>query len=272
MLSVAVVLLVRTAIANWLLAFGVAVRIIGPMPATDRVLSGNDYLQQTQRPLNCLLFLLPMLLFFHLGLVLFKDPNQLLAVQHITRLMHFFVNSTTGFLPAFAVVGVLLIWHVARKDPWAVRPRVLAGMAGESVGWMLPLIALVVLVGKMGLAAANADQGGTMQRLLLSVGAGIYEEFIFRLMFIGGAILLLVKVFGLRREAIALAAVAASGVCFSLYHFDAHQLLSLQAFPWSDFVFRALAGAYLGMLYLYRGYAIAVGAHAAWDIYVFHVV
>jgi len=249
------------------------------MPETDYEPPKNEYLQQTHRPLNGLMFLVPLLLFFHVGLWLGNEQEiySLLAMNHLSRLLQFFLGVTTPYLPAVAVVAVLLLQHVLRKDKWQFRPGVLLGMAGESAIWMMPLMALVLLVNKMslpaGAALAATEIGGTtLQRMLLAVGAGIYEEFIFRLLFVGLAMLLLVKVFNLRKEPVALAAVVASGLCFSLYHFTADQLLQMhESFPWFEFVFRALAGVYLGLVYLYRGFGIAVGAHAAWDIYVFLV-
>jgi len=95
-----------------------------------------------------------------------------------------------------------------------------------------------------------------MQRLVQSVGAGIYEEFIFRLLFVGLGLLVFSKLLGLRRDWVAVAAVVVSAVLFSLYHL-----------PTDRAVFYVLAGIYLGSLYLFRGYGIAVGAHAAYNIY-----
>ncbi|MCL2700573.1 MAG: CPBP family intramembrane metalloprotease [Phycisphaerae bacterium] len=235
----------------------------------------NDYLQQTHWPLNGLVFLLPLLVFYHVGLLWCGQQAMytLLAETHLSWLLQFFIGTTTPYLPAAAVVAVLLVQHAARKDPWRFRPGVLIGMVGESAVWMMPLLALALLVNKMDLAALAAPDvsvvGTSMQRVLLAVGAGIYEEFIFRLLFIGLAVLLLVNIFNLRKEPVALAAVVVSGVCFSLYHCSAGQLSNELPFPWFEFVFRAGAGVYLGLVYLYRGFAIAVGAHAAWDIYVF---
>jgi len=244
------------------------------MPETDYRPSRNEYLQQTHWPLNGLMFLAPLLLFFHVGLWVSDEGElmSLLAMNHLSRLLHFFLGATTPYLPAVAVVAVLLLMHVLRKDPWQFRPEVLLGMTGESVVWMMPLMALVLLVNKMSLPAvalaATAIDGTVLQKLLLAVGAGVYEEFIFRLAFIGLAMLLLTKVFLFRLSVIAFGAVVASGVCFSLYHFTAEQVFG-SPFPWFEFVFRALAGVYLGLVYLYRGFGIAVGTHAAWDIYVF---
>ncbi len=37
---------------------------------------------------------------------------------------------------------------------------------------------------------------------------------------------------------------------------------------WSRFVFRTLAGVFFSVVYVYRGFGIAAGSHAAYDIMV----
>jgi membrane protease YdiL (CAAX protease family) len=58
-------------------------------------------------------------------------------------------------------------------------------------------------------------------------------------------------------------AVIATAVLFSLYHFA-----DMAEFQWPIFLFRALAGAYLGIMYLWRGFGVAVGAHICFDVYI----
>lgn len=55
---------------------------------------------------------------------------------------------------------------------------------------------------------------------------------------------------------------------FSLYHLTGQQLSGKVAFPWAAFIFRMLAGVYLGGLYVCRGFGIAVGTHAVWNLWV----
>jgi hypothetical protein len=96
---------------------------------------------------------------------------------------------------------------------------------------------------------------------VLSVGAGIYEELIFRL--IGFALLhFVVCDFLSIRASVALPVmVGLSAVAFSLYHYWGPEPFAVQTF-----VFRTLAGAYFGVVMLWRGFGITAGCHAGYDI------
>jgi membrane protease YdiL (CAAX protease family) len=244
-------------------------------PRPDRP-NRSGYAYLTHRPLNNLLFILPALLFFQVGSMAY-DSN-LLAPRHLGRLLRFF-GGTAPYLPALLIVVVLLVQHVIRRDRWRAQPWVLVGMLGESLGWVLPLIAMSHVTGKAFLpvaagpvagpscqAVTTAAAPGLMHQVLLAVGAGIYEEFIFRLALVSLALLVFVDVFELPRDGVALAAVGVAAVLFSFYHLSLAQLANWSNFPAFALVFRMLAGAYLGGLYLLRGFGVAVGTHTLWNL------
>ena len=227
----------------------------------------ETYRWQTHRPLNCLAFILPMLLVFQLAAALYG--TSLLAPRDLGRLLRHF-GATAVYLPPLFIVLVLLLQHLLQRDRWKVQPQALAGMCGESVGWTLPLIGLSYMTGRLIAQQAAGGQGceTLFQQVALALGAGIYEEFIFRLLLISLAMLLLVDIFGLPETPVAVGAVIISAVLFSLYHFVGLKFAEAAGFPWAEFVFRCLAGAYLGWLYVFRGFGVAVGVHALFDIYV----
>lgn len=231
--------------------------------AVDYSRSKDTYFQQTHRPINSLVFLLPMLLVFHLGTLLvntkftLKGPRDL---EHLAQML-VKVGPLAGLLPAVLVVLVLLLMQFSRHEKWTVQKRALAGMTAESVLWMMPLLAIVMLTGRL-LLAAQEGGNSLIQGVILACGAGIYEEFLFRLLMIGGAVAVLTKLMGLKRSTVAFWAALASAVLFSLYHFG-----DRYGFVFSHFVIRMMAGLYLAGLYVFRGFGIAVGAHAAYDIY-----
>lgn len=227
----------------------------------------DSYWYLTHRPLQCLLFLLPLLVVFHLGEFFWQ--NDLLAPRDIYAVMRYF-GVTMAYLPAAIVIGMLLIQHIFRHDPWEVRPLVLTGMLGESVLAVLPLFALGRIMGKMLMQAmaAQADPAaaGMTQQLVTDVGAAVYEEFIFRMVMIGAILFIFVDVFNLDKDVMGTIAVLVSAAIFSLYHFPIDQLNGEMTFPWKEFTFRALAGAYLGVLYVVRGLGVAAGAHALFNV------
>ncbi|NLW86504.1 MAG: CPBP family intramembrane metalloprotease [Planctomycetes bacterium] len=229
----------------------------------------DSYQHQTHRAMHCLLFLLPMLLAFHIGSAFWQ--SDLLAPRDIHRLLRYF-GASAPYLPPLALVTLLAVQHFLGRDKTKPRPAVLAGMLGESAVGIVPLIALDYLTGRVlvGLAmlslSAGASDAPLGQRLVTDMGAAVYEEFIFRMFLIGLVMLVFVDVCGLDKEAVAIGAIILSSAVFSMYHFSGDQLSG--AFPWRDFIFRTLAGAYLGVLYVARGLGVAVGVHAFFNMYV----
>src|SRR4051794_7352850 len=95
------------------------------------------YFERSERPLTSLLFLLPMIVVYELG-TRFYAVSSGRAPEHIyafTLMQRFFgmLGATGRLLPALAVAGILVAWHLARKDPWEFRLKTLVGMLFESV-------------------------------------------------------------------------------------------------------------------------------------------
>jgi membrane protease YdiL (CAAX protease family) len=100
--------------------------------------------------------------------------------------------------------------------------------------------------------------------LVLSVGAGIYEEMLFRLVAFCAMHFLFFDVMKMEKVRAFLLMVLISSVGFSAYHY-----LGSETFEWRSFVFRTLAGMYFAGIFIYRGFGITAGAHAAYDISTF---
>jgi hypothetical protein len=236
-------------------------------PSQPSPIRRDSYSQQTHRPLVCLIFIAPLLLFFQIGAMFCR--TSLLAPEDLGRLLGYF-GATAPYLPPLFILAVLFSQHLLKKDDWHLRPTVLAGMVGESMIWTIPLIALNMMASHLELAATTvrSNTAHVFQETLVAVGAGIYEEFIFRLVLVIAAILIFVDVFGLNKKATAVAAIVVGAFLFSLYHFPADQWGSGMPFPWADFLFRAAAGVYLGGLFILRGFGLAVGTHTFFNLYV----
>jgi hypothetical protein len=236
------------------------------LPAEQR------YSRQSRRPLMCLLMLAPLLLFYEVGALLFNVNPQTHAPRHIIArnllaVAFGYIGWTAYLLPMVLVLVILLIWHVVRRDNWRFEPPHLAAMFLESCAWSLPLLMIFILLDTYLPAAALRLQGGAaggsmFGDIILSIGAGIYEELVFRLLLVGLASYLLVKM-GMRRQAALVVTVLISAGLFSWYHYAGQEQFSLFTFVW-----RTVAGVYLGSLFAVRGFGIAAGAHAFWDIIV----
>ena len=149
----------------------------------------HGYFHCSELPLLSLVFLLPLIVLYELGTWRFAyDPvhNTEQRIIAFTMMQEFFqlFGATGRYLPAMAVVGMLLAWHIARRDPWHVQMPYVLGMAIECIVLAVPLMHGVchhaISVHSIRQPARGSAQA-TPSLLVLSIGAGIYEELVFRL-------------------------------------------------------------------------------------------
>jgi membrane protease YdiL (CAAX protease family) len=243
----------------------------------------TTYWDRVQWPLQSLLFLLPLLVIYELGTFFYSPAtlDRLPPIYAESLLRDFFelFGVTSYHLPAIAVVVVLFSWHLARRDPWKPEPRLWGVMALESFALALPLfVFMLVLFRQPSFNAAAASPAGAalgpeihnwQSGVVIAIGAGIYEELVFRLIAIALLHLVLVDLFTLPQSYGAPLTVVLSALAFSLYHFDlggGSAMLSWSSAEWSRFAFYMLAGIYLAVVYMLRGFGIAAGAHAFYDV------
>ncbi len=99
---------------------------------------------------------------------------------------------------------------------------------------------------------------------MLSLGAGVHEELVFRLLMVGGGTWLLSNVLGLRRPLAIVFTMLVSSVLFSA----AHHIIGGEPYRTGAFVYRILCGLIFASIFQWRGFAVAVYTHALYDIYV----
>jgi hypothetical protein len=236
----------------------------------------EHYWDVTHRPLQCLVFLMPMVVAFEVGMAL-SHPNVPsgerpgLAAQQILHWFFSLFGATGVYLPGFALIAVLLVWHIASHHPWKVAWHPLLGMAGESVLLAIPVLLLNELIRDSGpLQGAMAHQrASAFDNLLLSIGAGIYEELVFRLIVISLLTLLLIDIGRLKQVPGVALAVILSSLMFAAHHYPP---IGADTWSTSEFAFRAAAGAYLAAVFVLRGFGLAVGCHVFYDILAFFLV
>jgi Type II CAAX prenyl endopeptidase Rce1-like len=236
--------------------------------------SNTSYFWATRHPWPCLVFLLPLLAAYEGGVV-WLGGTQAQAVRNGADAWlrwGFEVFGITALLavPA-AVVAILFIWTAAR---WRERPGnmigVCFGMTMESVLFAFGLWAVSRnfgrLVEALGLPLATQFTlpADTLAQIVTFVGAGIYEEVLFRLILFAGLAAVLRCVF-LPGWLALLVAAAASALLFAGAHHIGPYGEPIDPFV---FLFRVTAGLYFTLLFWARGFGIAVGAHAGYDVLV----
>ncbi len=231
----------------------------------------EDYWQQSRRPLTSLAFVLPLLVLYEAGVLLLGPAALRNGADVWLRGLLDVLGFGQYFLLPVLTVGALLAWHHTTRDPWQVRPRVLRGMLLESMLLGLVLLVLAHLQGallvQLGAAPALSLQERAVTllgRLVSFSGAGIYEEVLFRLLLLPAVAGLIGYAWPSARGRV-VAAVLVTSLLFSLAHYlGVHG----EAFAWFSFLFRLLAGGFFAVLFVYRGFGIAAGTHALYDIFV----
>lgn len=105
--------------------------------------------------------------------------------------------------------------------------------------------------------------------IVTGIGAGIYEELIFRLILIGVLMIIFQDVFRLSHKNSIILSILISAALFSAHHhivFLNGRFGQTAAFNWTEFSFRTVAGIYFAILFAIRGFGITAGAHSFYDI------
>jgi hypothetical protein len=233
--------------------------------ATTRVYAPT-YFEESQQPLASLALLLPLVCLYEIGALVAgasaaADANGRVVAFQLLEWFFTVFGATSLHLPALAVVAILLAWHIACRDRWVVHVPTVGMMAVESILLAGPLLVMSRLIGPAALAASA--QRGLLDEVVLSVGAGIYEELLFRLILISLLGMLLVDLAGMRKQAGYTVAIVISSALFAAHHY---QPVGSEMFDWASFAFRLAAGIYLAGVFVLRGFGIAVGCHAAYDL------
>lgn len=247
--------------------------------------SARGYWQATRAPRYSVLIALPLLLLYELLAVVVGPASGGLRNGADALLRGLAMSIGGRWAPvvlgaALLCAGAWLVGRDARRHGWKWNTRWFGLMLGESAVLAL-LFGVVVatatsqLLGVLPLAIYEAAsplavQGGPLSHgwatwLMLSLGAGLYEELVFRVMLVGGIAALAPAVLGTSRRASLTIAVVVSAVLFSLAHYVGPYGDPLQL---ASFTFRFIAGLAFSALFALRGFGITAWTHALYDVYV----
>jgi membrane protease YdiL (CAAX protease family) len=204
-----------------------------------------------------LVFLLPLILFYEVAS--FTRPERVIAFDVMRHFFELF-GPVGMWTPGLAVIAILLATHAFSGEPWEVHWRRVAKMYPESLLLALPLLLFSWAVP---LIATRHGAAALFDRAALGIGAGIYEELVFRLILISVILMIGADLFRCDRNKVVIFAVVASSLLFAAHH---HPPIGTDPFDPVRFVFRAVSGAYLAAIFWFRGYALAAGCHAAYNV------
>ncbi len=231
-----------------------------------------NYFASTRHPWPCFLFLLPLLAAYEGG-VLWLGGDQPEQIRNGADAWMRWGLELFGVGQIIAAPIIILLMMLAWSWwRWDTRPAdpitAVFGMIFESglfaFGlWQFSRNFGPILDG-LGVQLQITVQVAPAAKVLTYIGAGIYEEVLFRLGLFGGLYTLL-RVVGLPWIVALFSAMIVAAFIFAAAHHIG---------PYGEpvrpdyFVFRTCAGLYFAALFVARGFGVAVGAHAGYDILV----
>jgi len=167
----------------------------------------------------------------------------------------------------FVMIGILFaLIPLAKSYSTGVRLKVnyFALMLAEAFVYSLLLGGLLQSILRVSGLSSGGPGNGPLQNFALSLGAGLFEEIIFRVLLLN-LLFLLLKPFLKSKVSVTVASVLVASFLFSISHYIGTMADQWQ---WYSFMFRWVAGLLFTVLYFMRGFAITAYTHALYDIWV----
>jgi hypothetical protein len=249
-----------------------------PTRASTPGARAQSYWKASRSPRYSLLFALPLLVFYevlaaavngHAGHAELRNGADVLLKEAAIALV-----GPYGPLLLMGAVVLTCLGLAARdlrRAGGGLRAGTFALMLAES-GVLALLFGLVVglataeLLGHIRpLAAGPVDNLDGPTKLMLSLGAGLYEELLFRVLLVGSLAAAARVVLGMSARAAGVLATIVGALAFSAFHYIGPygEPLRLQSFT-----YRAISGVVFSVLYLTRGFGITAWTHALYDVWV----
>jgi len=237
------------------------------------------YLRDSRAAVNTVCLILPLFLIYSVGVQFTGGiQNGVDLLSSVVRRYHFIAENYL-LINAIVLVVFLLVLLILRNRG-SFRPGIygLVILEGAGYGVLLGAGIPAVLTGcgvtpatsalSLGpplAAAARPLDLGPLDRLVLSCGAGVWEEIVFRFLLLGGLYLGLVRVLRIGAVPAWLGATLVSSLAFAAAHYVGSLADTLELY---GFLFRFLAGVVFATVFLLRGLAVVVYTHAVYDVMV----
>jgi hypothetical protein len=231
----------------------------------------QQFIRDGSGPLADLALTLPLFLGYHLGVVLLPTRNAADLLTHeLVTLAHNDLWSYAGITLAIGVTFAAVLLVLGRRDHLKWQRFLLVGFEGIVYAVAMRVLAGYV-VGKLHLAGANLPEilHSTFAGTVMSLGAGFYEELVFRVGLFGVGSRLVLALFGAsshaRRLGVSLAWAALVAGAFSAWHYIGDYG---DPFDARSFVFRWVCGLAFTAIFAFRGFAPVVWTHTLYDLWV----
>jgi hypothetical protein len=247
-----------------------------PSLSTTAASAPRRYWRHSRAHRYSLLFALPLLVLYEvLAAVLGYGESEVIRNGADVILKSAFIALLGRHGPL--VFGALLIgvalWLTIRdmrRHGSHLQPGIFALMMGESILLALGFGIVVVSITSRLLAPFAVLVQSPMQQLdfatqvMVSLGAGLYEELLFRVLLVGAIAMIGTRVLGWSAVTAGVVAVGVGAFVFSAFHYIGPFGDPLEA---GSFTFRLIAGVFFSALFVTRGFGITAWTHALYDVF-----
>ncbi len=259
----------------------------------------DAYLVATTSPLTSAALVLPLLVFYGLGTIVAPAARNGVDMFSVGLAALFVALGATestadlyyaGFYGSMALINVGLVAWLRNKRVlegrvflpllfesavYAIAVGTVSAQLTDSVLRTMPFASMSLapfaalpasfadVFAPLADAAKNEPQGFSPGvGVVVSAGAGLHEEFVFRLIGVGAIARLWLGPEWRRQLPRLLFIIAVSSILFAAVHHV------FEPFLLERFIYRAIAGAVFAGLFLARGFAVAAWTHALYDVWV----
>lgn len=218
-------------------------------------------------PWTDLALTLPIFVVYHLGVIFLPVRNAADPVtSELRALAKHSLPTYAALTLAIGAAFVAVLFTLGRRQALEPKRFLYIGIEGALYAVLMRLAGSYV-VGSLRLGSGGEGEDSVFSSVVMSLGAGFYEEVVFRVGIFGVGALLLRKTLGPGVKGFA--AIAAWGlieaVIFSAWHYTGALGDGWDA---GSFVFRVVCGLVLTAIFAFRGFAPAVWTHALYDLWV----
>lgn len=235
---------------------------------TNRV---KPYFENTHTLLYSFLVSLPLFLLYEVLIVISQPSGEAIVRISVdvwikSLFTYLGVNAVSFSLLLVAVLGLIILFkerHRLRKLRFVYFPLLILEATIYAI--IVAVISQTVASLIFDIAATDPLSGlSIIEKIALSLGAGLYEELFFRVILVTVFVLIFTKIFG-KKWAGVTGAVVLAALLFSAVHYIGSMG---DAFEMRSFFFRFLFGVILNGIYVWRGFGVAAWTHAIYDIMV----
>jgi len=213
----------------------------------------------------------PLLLAYEIALI-YYPPAQATGAGRFLKDVFYAVFRTRAGMALNIVVALFLLLAVfvlARRR--RLRLGFIVPMVLESAVWSAGLVLIAILICYR-LPNVRLDVGGAgatvFSDVIGSIGAGVYEEILFRLGLTSALFLAGLRLFDRQTAYAAAFAATLSAAAFAFCHIWAWNDPFKDPLIWYYLLFYFTSGVFFSLLYTFRGLGVAVYTHVIYDIVV----